>query len=298
MPGPIITRESWGARFPDGFGEAHNPATELWLHHSVTTPAPATGSRNQDIDTVQHLEAIGQARFGGGISYTFCVPPSGRIFQGHSVTREGAHTYGHNTVGRGIVLIGNYDILSPNEAQVDAVRWLIAEGYRRRWWTIQRLTGGHRDTKQTDCPGNLAYAAIPMMNIPWPSIPAPTPVPAPVPAPPPLPKHGDVMFELEVSYYDAGWRPDPAGLNFRAVAPIEVGSGSQVVARGWLRWAAHWGTATFSAMSWDQGGKPVAMPIRGEDYAEIPPGSRKVTVEGTRGDAGVRIGCALLVLTK
>ncbi len=60
----IIPRKAWGARFAAGFGPAP-AATELWLHHTVTTPPAATEAAERAAMLV--LEKIGQERFGGGI---------------------------------------------------------------------------------------------------------------------------------------------------------------------------------------------------------------------------------------
>lgn len=154
----VIPRAEWGARYDAGFGPAPVPATEVWLHHSATVPSP------DDVMTVRQLEQIGQDRFGGGISYTFVVTPSGRIFEGHGVGRRGAHTAGHNTQGRAICLAGNYEITPVTDAQLDAIRWLLRHGRDQRWWTAARLTGGHRDVSQTLCPGQRAYDLIPLIN--------------------------------------------------------------------------------------------------------------------------------------
>jgi hypothetical protein len=167
MPGPIITRAEWGARYANGFGAAPLPATEVWLHHSVTTAPPVNAPFEQDATAVRTLEQIGQSRFGGGISYTWPIAPSGRIFEGHSVDRRGAHTAGHNTVGRAICLIGNYMTVSPTPQQIDSVRWLLDHGKDVGWLTQARLTGGHRDVRQTWCPGDRAYALIPQMDLRW-----------------------------------------------------------------------------------------------------------------------------------
>lgn len=167
MPGPIISRSVWGARYADGFANVPLPATEVWLHHSATTAPGENATLEQDVLAVRVLEKVGQTRFGGGISYTFVIPPSGRIFEGHSVDRRGAHTAGHNTVGRAICLAGNYDVRNPSTSQVDSVRWLLARGKLLGWWTRQVLAGGHRDVKSTACPGGLAYRSIPSMNVAW-----------------------------------------------------------------------------------------------------------------------------------
>lgn len=161
----IISRGAWGARYADGFTAAPLPASEVWLHHSVT-PAPAD-DLTAERAAMRALEDIGQQRFGGGISYTFLVMPSGRVYQGHSVGRQGAHTGGRNDVARAICLVGNYETEAPTERQVDAVAALLRHGHARGWWTQARLAGGHRDAPgaSTACPGRRAYDRIGVINV-------------------------------------------------------------------------------------------------------------------------------------
>lgn len=169
----IISRARWGARYPRGFGPAPLPAAEVWLHHSVTLAPDLTwvdvdrdGVEDDEEKAMRLLEDIGQARFGGGISYTFAVMPSGRVYEGHGVDRQGAHTRGRNNIARAIVLVGDYSSRPPTNAQRHAVAALLQHGHRAKWWTTARLNGGHRDAPgaQTACPGNAAEAAIVDIN--------------------------------------------------------------------------------------------------------------------------------------
>lgn len=162
----IYGRSSWGARYSAGFADAPLPADEVWLHHSVTSAPPLDATFDQDTAAVRVLEQIGQDRFGGGISYTFAIPPSGRIFEGHGVTRRGAHTAGRNSIARAICLVGNYDTARPSEAQVRAVALLLQHGARSGWWRRAFLNGGHRDAPgaRTACPGRHGWDAIPAIN--------------------------------------------------------------------------------------------------------------------------------------
>lgn len=162
----IYGRAAWGARYADGFGPAPVPAQELWLHHSVTAAPPVTATFAQDASAVRQLEQIGQDRFGGGISYSFVIAPSGRAFLGHSVNRKGAHTAGRNSIARAICLIGNYDVDRPSDAQIAATAALVAAGASAGWWQRAALDGGHRDAPgaSTACPGQFAYALIPVIN--------------------------------------------------------------------------------------------------------------------------------------
>jgi hypothetical protein len=85
----IISRGEWGARYGDGFAPAPLPASEVWLHHSVTVAPDLVPPFDDEYVAMRTLERIGQERFGGGISYTWAAMPSGRIYQGHSVGRRG-----------------------------------------------------------------------------------------------------------------------------------------------------------------------------------------------------------------
>jgi hypothetical protein len=160
----IVGRGTWGARYSRGFAAAPLPAKELYLHHSVTRP-PADDLAAERA-AMRQLEDIGQSRFGGGISYTFAVMPSGRIYEGHGIDRRGAHTGGRNSIARAIVLPGDHSRTRPTEAQLNAVAALIRHGRAVGWWTVDRLTGGHRNAPKasTSCPGDAAYACIPVIN--------------------------------------------------------------------------------------------------------------------------------------
>lgn len=159
----IVSRREWGARYENGFRAAPLPAREVWLHHSVTAP-PAPGEA--EMRAMRQLEAIGQSRFGGGVSYTWAVMPSGRVFEGHSPDRQGAHTKGRNSIARAIVLVGNYDVTRVSDDQVRAVIQLLEHAKRRGWIQTARLNGGHQQAPgaQTACPGRFGMAAIPVIN--------------------------------------------------------------------------------------------------------------------------------------
>ncbi|WP_346007474.1 peptidoglycan-binding domain-containing protein [Janibacter terrae] len=159
-----IPRSVWGARYPDGFGDRPMPIAEFWLHHSVTIAPDLLPPFTDDDAAVRLLEQIGQSRFGGGISYTRPVTPVGRLYEGHSLHRRGAHTKGHNTVGAAYCLIGNYDLMDPTDAQCLAIAQDMVDLHRSGKATRHTLNGGHRDTFGTACPGAKGYAAIPKIN--------------------------------------------------------------------------------------------------------------------------------------
>lgn len=175
----VIGRSEWGARYTGGFRAAPTPAQRVWLHHSVTIAPDMVPPWDDDDAAVRTLERIGQQRFGGGISYTFAITPIGRIYEGHGIARQGAHTRGDNTHGRAICLIGNYETARPTAQQIAAVGWLLGHGHAAGWWRAARLAGGHRDAPgaSTACPGRHAHAVMGAMNAAASGAPA-TPTPA------------------------------------------------------------------------------------------------------------------------
>lgn len=160
----IISRETWGARHNDGFHNRKVGRLDKWLHHSVTKQLSKDAPTADERVEMRNLDNIGQSRFKGGISYTFVVFPSGRIYEGHSIGRVGAHTAGRNSISAGICLAGNYEANQVTAEQVAALAWLLNHGIAKGWWTENKLDGGHRDTKATACPGKNGYTAIPAIN--------------------------------------------------------------------------------------------------------------------------------------
>lgn len=166
----IQSRASWGAQHRDGVATRSLGRLEKYLHHSVTKQLPVTASIEEERVQCRVVESIGQARFGAGISYTFLVFPSGRIYQGASVHRVSYHSGGgrdgksRNTLGVGICLVGNTEANEMTPQQEAAVVWLLRHGVEQGWWQDPSITEGHRDFKSTSCPGKNAYAKIGRIN--------------------------------------------------------------------------------------------------------------------------------------
>lgn len=158
----VIPRQTWAPQHPNGCAtigtqEWLNAGKELWLHHSVTNPPGPDATLEQDCAHMREFEAIGHNRYGCGISYTWVVMPSGRVFQGHDVDRQGTHTYGRNNRSRAICLAGNYHVNELPQRMHNAVARLLRE-------LGATLDGGHRNVFATACPGDHAYERIPSIN--------------------------------------------------------------------------------------------------------------------------------------
>lgn len=159
----IIRRGEWGARYANGFGSRPVGNLITRLHHSVTIAPDLIPPFSDDYAAVRTLEQIGQSRFGRGMSYNTVFTPAGLIFEGLGIDRIGAHTAGANTPTAGLVLIGNYEKDKPPRPMLEALSWYLDFGVGK-WWTNNKLDGGHRDVAQTACPGKYAYELIDNIN--------------------------------------------------------------------------------------------------------------------------------------
>lgn len=165
----IYSRAQWGARHRAGFGSrsGNYPLSECWTHHSVTAHLSASATVAQEMAQMRILERIGQQRFGGGISYSFVIFPSGRIYMGLGASRIGAHTGGRNSISLGVVFAGNYENSRPTSAAESTYAELL-QGLRRIGvLRSARTNGGHRDAPNHSwnaCPGKHLHARLPAIN--------------------------------------------------------------------------------------------------------------------------------------
>jgi len=160
----VITRKEWGAKHRNGFGKRAVPVERVYVHHSVTKSYGPKATLKEDVAAARTIENIGQARFGGGASYTFGITEAGRVFQLLGEDRIGAHTKGHNTDAIGVVFIGNFDKKQPNQKALDAFEWLIADLTRRKKITNTAKIHGHRQVSATGCPGAALYKRLPALR--------------------------------------------------------------------------------------------------------------------------------------
>lgn len=161
----IASRASWGARYRNGVGNRRTGSLQKYFHHTVTAHLSVNATVAQERAQMRTIENIGQQRFGAGISYSFIIFPSGRIYEGASVNRIAYHSGpGRNTRGAGICLAGNYDTNQLGTRAFNAIVWLLQEGVRRGWWGDPALTERHRDFSSTACPGRYAAAQFAAIN--------------------------------------------------------------------------------------------------------------------------------------
>ncbi|MFD7021174.1 peptidoglycan recognition protein [Promicromonospora sukumoe] len=197
----IITREEWGAApacADPALGPTWSPAEGglkgAAIHHTVNPNDYATVA--EAMQAIRNDQAYHQQTHGWcDIGYNFLVDKWGNIYEGADGSIDqpivGAHTGGFNTGTVGVAMVGTYtraEGVAPTAAQRDGVANVV--GFRLARYgvdpgasavftaaghtdggrfdagdkvTLPRVFG-HRDTHQTECPGELAYAVLPQIQ--------------------------------------------------------------------------------------------------------------------------------------
>lgn len=169
---PIMPRAEWGARDvhheaveefgfysldnPEGWrkyeGDLRNAYQTIVIHHSVLYDSDDYAT----IKAVQNLHI--DDRGWADIGYHFCVGQDGTVFEGRQMSARGTHTELYNSGSLGVCLLGNFEVISPTQSQINSTNELV------RWLALRlRLThlAGHRDfNSQTVCPGQNLYELL------------------------------------------------------------------------------------------------------------------------------------------
>jgi hypothetical protein len=169
----VHDRAEWGAVAPT---EPYTPDPLPWritLHHSDGKYTRTLEESKAEARFIQDFHIHGRGWI--DIAYHFLVDPEGNILEGRPEGILGAHTLSNNEGNVGIVLLGTYHPPlnnRPTQAQLDAVaalgRYLVA-----RYGIDPQSLKGHRDYKQTDCPGDLAYAKLDGLKLAFAGLPMP-----------------------------------------------------------------------------------------------------------------------------
>jgi len=178
-------RRQWGAQesWRDGHPRYNHTIKQVHVHHTVNS----NRYHRRDVPALirgmyrYHTRYLGWSDIG----YNFLVDRFGRIWTGRaggaSRPVRGAHTLGFNSTSAGVAVIGNFELVRPPDAVLDAVAAVAAwklQPYDRdplgsvRVWShgsdrfragrkVRLPTiDGHHDTNRTACPGRHLYHHI------------------------------------------------------------------------------------------------------------------------------------------
>lgn len=192
----VLSRDDWGAdpahpRRGHPLGPTNR--TEVFIHHSVVIDGDATVNEWESLDEVKaqmrRMQTI-RPDLGLDVPYNFvafCMADGDLVLgEGRGLHRTGAHATGHNRSALGIAFQGNFE-LEPLPAHFDAQIEALGEWLRNlreeegftELATVQpddpqrpeRQVFGHRDVKNTDCPGHHLWDRLQLIQVidttPW-----------------------------------------------------------------------------------------------------------------------------------
>ncbi|MHC4966947.1 MAG: peptidoglycan recognition protein family protein, partial [Planctomycetota bacterium] len=153
-PAGVLSRASWAHGEPvPAMMDRMSPIRHITVHHDGMDPFFAVNR----ITVAAHLELIRQLhrRKGwGDIGYHFAVDRAGRVWEARPLVYQGAHVKDHNPGNIGVVVLGNFEVQAPTEAQMAAVRSHLSDLMRAYGLRASRVhTHQEWEGAATACPG-------------------------------------------------------------------------------------------------------------------------------------------------
>jgi len=151
----VIERGAWARGTPEP--ALMDPMVPV---HSVTIHHDGMDDLFQSRDAVACAARIERYRRGhrergwGDIGYHFVIDPAGRVWQGRPLEWQGAHVKDHNPGNVGILVMGNFEIQRPTEAQLVTLEKHLAA--TMAYWNVPWTRAySHREwpSARTLCPG-------------------------------------------------------------------------------------------------------------------------------------------------
>lgn len=149
----IIPRSCWAGGGPDlRRVDAMNGVSLITFHHSGD-PKPFYATDYGE--TAVHLEYVRQyhrSRKFQDIGYHFAIDRAGRVWQLRSLRYEGQHVRYNNEHNIGVVVLGNFDLQAPTQAQKDKIKQ-FGLLLRKQYSLPASRIKTHQEIVSTACPG-------------------------------------------------------------------------------------------------------------------------------------------------
>lgn len=163
LPGNVLPRSAWAKGNPvPQYMNRMRPVTRITIHHDGISPFASTNKA----EAAARIESIRRGHRGrnfGDIGYHYVIDPAGRVWQGRSLTWQGAHVGAQNDGNLGICVLGNYQNQRPSETQLRAVEHFVAQQMRTHRVGVRQVYT-HKELAATACPGRNLQPSIVAMR--------------------------------------------------------------------------------------------------------------------------------------
>jgi hypothetical protein len=167
-PIPVVAlgRDRWGAAPPRArLMEPMGTVKRITVHHSDTQDTSADeASSSRVLRSIQQNHM--QQKDWGDIAYHYLIDSAGRVWNGRSLTLQGAHAGDHftNRGNIGICLLGDFESASPTKAQWTSLDKLVRHLLQRHGLPAASLLT-HQEIRPTAkgataCPGRRLQAMV------------------------------------------------------------------------------------------------------------------------------------------
>ncbi|KAM7418937.1 hypothetical protein PAMA_016182 [Pampus argenteus] len=159
----IIPRCQWGAKaYRNTPIPMSLPLQFLYVHHTYEPSSPCLSFPNCS-RAMRAMQRFHQEDRGwSDIGYSFVVGSDGYIYEGRGWNHLGTHTRGHNAIGYGVSIIGNYTATLPSRHAMDLLRHHLVRCAVDGGRLVANFTiHGHRQmVNYTTCPGDAFFSEI------------------------------------------------------------------------------------------------------------------------------------------
>ncbi|WP_077035214.1 peptidoglycan recognition family protein [Pelomonas sp. KK5] len=150
----VVPTDTWGGS-PSATSYAPQTITHITLHHQGETWAPG-----RDVpDYLRHLQQWSrETKHWADIPYHYVIDPEGRVYAARPEAQAGDTNTEYDPRGHLLIMVlGNFEEVEPNAAQLRATVELMADMARKYRLTAADIAS-HKDfSTQTVCPGKNLY---------------------------------------------------------------------------------------------------------------------------------------------
>ncbi|XP_031365728.1 peptidoglycan recognition protein-like [Apis dorsata] len=156
----IVSRKEWQARPPIARELMDKtPKPYVVIHHGgITHYCYDVKTCSAIVREYQNLHLDERGWY--DIGYSFVIGEDGNAYEGRGWDYVGAHAPGYNTQSIGICIIGDFSNRLPNNAALKTLEALIKYGVSLGKISQDYHIIGHRQTKNTLCPGDKFYEYV------------------------------------------------------------------------------------------------------------------------------------------